>query len=79
MEILRSGLVPLPSNDDVLIPRSELSRYLPISPQTAARWASERTGPKFVKVGRRLVAYRVGDLRAWLRAETERHAGGGKR
>jgi predicted DNA-binding transcriptional regulator AlpA len=62
MECLSS----LPQDDDVLIPRSALPRYLPIAAQTAARWAVEGHGPRFIKVGRRLVAYRAGDIREWL-------------
>ena len=58
-------LAPLP-DDDVLIRRADLPKYLPIAPQTAARWASEGRGPEFIKIGQRLVAYRAGDLRRWL-------------
>jgi predicted DNA-binding transcriptional regulator AlpA len=63
-------LLPLPSDDDVHIRRKDVPRYLPIAPQTLARWAVEGQGPRFVKVGKRLVAYRAGDLRAWLRDQT---------
>ncbi len=61
-------LLPLPDGDDTLIRRADLPRYLPIAAQTAARWAVEGEGPKFVKVGKRIVAYRAGDLREWLRS-----------
>ena len=60
-------LLPLPENDDTLIPRSEVPRYIPIKSQTLARWATEGSGPSFVKLGKRLVAYRSGDLRQWIR------------
>ena len=60
-------LIALPVDDDVLIRRSDLPKYLPIAAQTAARWACSGQGPRFIKVGRRLVAYRAGDLREWLR------------
>ena len=53
--------LPLPKEDDALIRRSDLPNYLPIAAQTLARWASESHGPSFIKLGRRLVAYRVGD------------------
>lgn len=62
-------LAPLPA-DDVLIRRAHLSKYLPIAPQTAARWASEGRGPEFIKIGQRLVAYRAGDLRRWLEEQS---------
>ena len=60
-------LLPLPEDGGVLIRRADLPRYLPIASQTLARWAVEGQGPRFIKVGRRLVAYRAGDLREWLR------------
>jgi len=61
------SLQTLPEADDTLIPRSEVPRYLPVQSQTLARWATEGIGPSFVKLGQRLVAYRSGDLRNWLR------------
>ena len=61
-------LLPLPEDDDTLIRRADLPRYLPVASQTLARWACEGQGPRFIKVGRRLVAYRAGDLREWLQA-----------
>ena len=63
-------LLPLPKEDDTLIRRVDLPHYLPIAAQTLARWAVEGQGPRFIKIGRRLVAYRAGDLRAWLRDQT---------
>ena len=63
-------LQPLPEGDDTLIRRADLPRYIPVATQTLARWACEGEGPPFVKVGRRLVAYRAGDLREWLRGQT---------
>ena len=65
-----SVLLPLPENDDTLIRRSDLPRYIPVARQTWARWAVEGQGPLFIKVGKRLVAYRAGDLRAWLRGQS---------
>ena len=62
-------LLPLPEGDDVLIRRADLPRYIPVASQTLARWAVEGQGPAFLKIGRRLVAYRAGDLREWLRGQ----------
>lgn len=72
-------LCPLPENDDALIRRADLPRYLPIAAQTAARWAVEGQGPQFVKVGRRLVAYRAGDIRKWLNDQAHQNTSGRKR
>lgn len=61
-------LLPLPDNDDTLIRRADLPRYLPVAVQTLARWAHEGKGPAMTKVGR-TVAYRVADVRAWLASQ----------
>jgi len=66
-----TSLLPLPENDDTLIRRSDLPKYLPIAAQTAARWSCESQGPRFIKVGKRLVAYRAGDIREWLKSQTK--------
>ena len=66
---MTTALLPLPENDDTLIRRSDLPRYIPVASRTLARWAVEGQGPKFCKIGRRLVAYRAGDLREWLRGQ----------
>ena len=64
---------PLPENDDTLIRRADLPRYLPIAAQTAARWSVENRGPRFIKIGRRIVAYRAGDLKEWLRGQVRKN------
>jgi predicted DNA-binding transcriptional regulator AlpA len=63
------ALLPLPENDGTLIRRADLPQYIPVASQTLARWAVEGQGPPFIKVGRRIVAYRVGDLREWLQGQ----------
>ena len=60
------ALLPLPEDDNAQIRRADLPGYIPVASQTLARWAVEGQGPRFIKVGRRLVAYRAGDLREWL-------------
>lgn len=67
--ITDQSLLPLPANDDTLIRRGDVPRYIPVAAQTLARWAVEGQGPRFVKLGRRLVAYRAGDLREWLQGQ----------
>ncbi len=66
-------LLPLPDDADTLIRRADLPRYLPVAAQTLARWAVEGQGPPFIKVGRRIVAYRAGDLRAWLQGQVRQN------
>jgi predicted DNA-binding transcriptional regulator AlpA len=62
-------LLPLPDNDAVLITRADLPRYLPIAKQSLARWACEGSGPRYIRIGGRIVAYRVGDIKAWLKEQ----------
>jgi len=67
---MTTALLPLPEDDDTLIRRADLPQYLPIAAQTAARWSCEGTGPRVIKIGKRLVAYRAGDLREWLKNQS---------
>jgi predicted DNA-binding transcriptional regulator AlpA len=69
-EIMTATLLPFPENDDTLIRRSDVPKYIPVASQTLARWAVESQGPRFIKIGKRLVAYRAGDLREWLQSQT---------
>ena len=63
-------LVALPEDDDTLIRRADVPNYLPIAAQTLARIAVRGGGPRLTKVGKRIVAYRAGDLREWLQEQT---------
>jgi hypothetical protein len=47
-------------------------RYL-IPPRTAQRWRSTGDGPRWIRLGRRRVLYRISDVEEWLRAHTYRH------
>lgn len=49
--------------------RAELAEYTGIAPQTLARWASEGTGPKYIKLGG-AVRYLKRDLLEWLNAQS---------
>jgi hypothetical protein len=44
-------------------------RFL-IPPRTAQRWRASGGGPPFVRLGKRRIAYRVGDVEQWLRKRT---------
>ena len=41
--------------------------------RTAQRWRQDGTGPKFIRLGRRRIVYRISDVEAWLTARTYRH------
>lgn len=62
---LTSHLLPLPDNDEILIPSRQMPAYVGLSQQTLARWRHEGKGPEYVKIGR-LVAYKAGTVREWL-------------
>jgi predicted DNA-binding transcriptional regulator AlpA len=64
-----TSLIPLPEDDETLIRRSDLPKYLPIATQTLARWAVEGHGPRMTKIGRRVVAYKVEHVREWLQGQ----------
>ena len=68
-EPMTTALLPLPQDDDTYIRRADVPQYIPVAAQTLARWSCEGQGPNFVKLGRRLVAYRTGDLREWLQSQ----------
>jgi predicted DNA-binding transcriptional regulator AlpA len=66
------ALTPLPDDPNALLRRDELPRYLPVSAQTLARWACEGRGPRYIRIGKRVV-YRCSDLTAWLESRSPQH------
>jgi predicted DNA-binding transcriptional regulator AlpA len=46
----------------------DAAAVLCVAVQTLARWRCEGQGPRFVKIGPRLVAYRREDVERWLSA-----------
>ena len=70
-------VLALPANDDALLSRRELATILKLSEATLRNWASRRTGPPFLRVGPRRVAYRTGDVRQWLESALTSTSGRG--
>jgi hypothetical protein len=62
---MTAALLPLPEDDDTLIPAAKTSAFIGLQCQTLARRRCEGLPPSFVRLGR-LVFYRAGDLRKWL-------------
>jgi hypothetical protein len=60
---------PKLSGNAIVLTEQEAAQSILSTPRTMARWRSTGTGPRFVKVGRRVV-YRVQDLEAWLDRQT---------
>lgn len=58
---------------DPLLSTTELHARTGVKPRTWERWRLEGKGPQFVRVGDRLVRYRLSAVEAWLR-QNERAA-----
>jgi predicted DNA-binding transcriptional regulator AlpA len=52
-------------NDPILNPQ-QTADYIGSSVPTLQRFRTEGTGPRFIKLGKRRVAYRLSDIRSWL-------------
>jgi hypothetical protein len=52
--------------DETLLSTREAAAFLGVRPRTLEHWRLVGGGPPFVRVGRRLVRYRLGALRAFL-------------
>lgn len=48
---------------------SEAAEYLGLHPRTLDNWRSQGCGPRYVRVGRRIV-YRVADLETYIESRT---------
>lgn len=57
------------SNQEILS-EGEVSRWLGISEPTLFRHRRDGTGPRFIRLSERRVAYRKSDVDAWLAART---------
>jgi hypothetical protein len=44
-----------------------------IPPRTAQRWRGTGDGPRWIRLGRRRIVYRVSDVETWLRDRTYQH------
>jgi predicted DNA-binding transcriptional regulator AlpA len=54
-----------PSIDELLTPR-QAAEYLGLAEATLQRQRTDGTGPQFLKLGKRKIAYRPRDLTAWI-------------
>ena len=62
-------------NSDDLLSTAELAAWLGVSVQFLQTGRSHGYGPRFVKIGRRRVRYRRGDVLDWLNERTHRYLG----
>ena len=58
-------------NPTDLLTTEEAARYLRLSPRTLERYRVTGEGPRFLKIGRR-VLYRQSDLDEWLKNKSRR-------
>jgi predicted DNA-binding transcriptional regulator AlpA len=63
-------------NTTPLLTERDLSVWLGISLPSLQRMRSNGTGPKFVQLSERRIAYRKGDIETWLTARTTDRIGG---
>lgn len=61
-----NALSALPT-ENVPIPAAEITQYTGIAKQTHNRWRHEGIGPRFAKLGRRVI-YFSDDIRAWMQS-----------
>ena len=61
---------------DILLTERDLAVYLGLSLPTLQRMRADGTGPQFVQLSQRRIAYRRSDVDAWLTARTTDRIGG---
>lgn len=61
METNLTPTAPAQSPDD-LLPDTEAAKYLNVAIQTVRNWRWKRTGPKWSRIGQRIIRYRRRDL-----------------
>jgi predicted DNA-binding transcriptional regulator AlpA len=68
-EVVRALAVRMAASEDAVISRPEAAAWLGRSLKTLEAWAAAGFGPRIVRMGRRGVGYRVGELRRWVRQQ----------
>lgn len=53
-----------------LLNQKQTSEFLGVSERALEKWRLEEKGPPFVKVGNKLVRYRLSDLQKWIDKNT---------
>jgi hypothetical protein len=65
-EIAKKLRIQLLAGDDCLLTPSEAQEFLRRGSSTLEFWRSVGIGPRFVRLGPRSIAYRLGDLRVYV-------------
>ena len=54
-----------------LLSTSDAAHHLGLSIDTLKRWRKIKTGPRFVRIGKKTVRYKLDELETFLRSKTE--------
>jgi len=65
-----------PLGEDTLFAPDTVAEMLCCSPRTLAEWRLSGRGPRFVRLGRNVVRYRLGDVRSFVAAGIVTNTGG---
>jgi predicted DNA-binding transcriptional regulator AlpA len=60
------GEIGTPSAIDRLLSQRQAADYLGLTIPTLQRQRTDGTGPRFLKLGKRKVAYRLSDIHEWI-------------
>jgi predicted DNA-binding transcriptional regulator AlpA len=63
-------IATVPGSDDELLNTSDVAEWLGLSTQWLEIGRCKKYGPKFLVVSSRVIRYRRGDVRAWLKQRT---------
>jgi excisionase family DNA binding protein len=58
-----------------MLNRQEAADFLGVTPQTMLRWDNKGIGPKFYRLGKRIIRYKKSDLMAWLESQSSEGEG----
>lgn len=68
--------VHAPLGEDTLFAAEAVAEMLACSPRTLAEWRLSGKGPRFVRLGRNAVRYRLADVRSFVTARVVSNSGG---
>ena len=63
------------TNTEPLVTQEEVAEYLSVSTRTLEHWRRVNLGPPYVKLGTRIVRYRISEIQNWLASTTHTHQG----
>ncbi|WP_217432815.1 helix-turn-helix transcriptional regulator [Pseudarthrobacter oxydans] len=58
----------------IWLTRKEAAEHMRLSPATLANWASQDSGPEYVRIGRGRVLYRRDDIDIWVEHQAKKVA-----